>query len=94
MAFIKSASPERVSVLEENKSLVWAKMPDYEHQLSRLNSLLKPEQDMSKLRDSLNYHLDILSSLYAYVASVNPSVSAQFECFVHAPEINGMVPNA
>ncbi|WP_138485930.1 hypothetical protein [Stutzerimonas nosocomialis] len=94
VAFIKSASPERISVLEEYKSLIWAKIPDYEHQLSRLNSVLKPEQDISNLRESLNYHLNILTSLYAYVASVNPSVSAQFECFVHAPEVNGMVPNA
>ncbi|PWW28172.1 hypothetical protein [Chromohalobacter israelensis] len=94
VAFIKSASPEEISVLEEHKSLIWAKMPDYENQLSRLNLDLKPEKDMSNLRESLTYHLNILASLYAYVATVNPSVSTQFECFVHAPEVNGMVPSA
>lgn len=94
VAFIKSASPEGISALKEHESLIWAKMPDYENQLSKLNSMLKPEHDISNLRESLNYHLDILMSLYAYVASVNPSVSAQFDCFVHAPEVNGMVPNA
>ncbi len=94
VAFIKSESPEKIGILEEYKSIIWAKMPDYENQLSKLNLLLKPEQDLSNLSESLSYHIDILKPLYSYVSTVNPSVSAQFECFVHAPEVSGMVPNA
>jgi len=94
VAFIKSASPESIGVLEEGRSLIWARMPDFESQLSRLNSLLRPERDLSNLRESLNYHLDVLVHLYSYVATVNSSVSAQFECFVHAPQLSGMVPSA
>lgn len=94
VAFIKSESPEEIGILEKHKSIIWAKMPDYENQLFQLNSRLKPEQDLSNLPDSLSYHLDILTSLYSYVSTVNPSVSAQFTCFVHSPEVKDMVPSA
>jgi len=93
VAFIESASPENIGLLKERRSLIWAKMPDYDNQLSRLNSMLKPEHDIKNLRENLNYHLDILASLYAYVATVNPSVSADFECFYHSVKDMEMLPN-
>ncbi|WHI46606.1 hypothetical protein ACJJIE_03940 [Microbulbifer sp. TRSA001] len=94
LAFIKSESPENIRILEKHKSLIWAKMPDYDDQLSRLNLLLRPESDLSNLADSISYHLGLLAPLYSYVATVNSSVSPQFECFVHSPEVSGMVSTA
>ena len=95
VAFIKSQSLEGVNVLEEGQSIIWANLPDYEEQLARLNGLLQPQVDLSDLESSLTYHLKILRDLFAYgaSASVNKSVSKNFQCFFHAPEVSGFIPN-
>ncbi|MBV34378.1 MAG: hypothetical protein CMP47_02810 [Rickettsiales bacterium] len=91
VAFIKSQEPEAIHVLEVGESLIWAKIPDYENQLSNLKVKIKPERDLSNLRRSVDYHKHILKDLYSYVATVNPSVSENFDCFIQAPEGRQMI---
>lgn len=82
LGYIKSTAPDEVHMLNTMTATIWAKLPDIDAQIKKLNTSLKPLLSQNKFKDNFDYHLNLLEKLFSYAATVDQTVSTDFNYYI------------
>jgi|GEM_PF-1218163 len=82
LGYIKSIKPDEINILNEMTATIWAKLPDIDIQMEKLNSSLKPLLSENEFKDNFDYHLNLLNKLFSYAATVDQTVSSSFNYYI------------
>ena len=82
LGYIKSTAPDEVHMLHPMSATIWAKLPDIDEQMEKLNGSLKALNSINEFKENFEYHINLLNELFSYASTVDQSVSKSFNYYI------------
>lgn len=79
LGIISAKEPDKLKLLSDMASTIWAKIPNLDSTIEELNDKLKSISEFTSLEESITYHAALLHKLFGKAALVDESVCPNYD---------------